>query len=328
MKSSKSYITQPLFQVEIAGKNVTKEICRFISSIEYADKLEEQSDECMIVLDDIQGLWQSDWYPTQGDTLNLKIGYPGNLLDCGSFEIDECELNGQPDVFTIRGIASAITTDLRTKNSRAYENQSLRKIAQVIADKHGLNLMGDTSRLSEIEVERKTQNYESDLSFLSNLCKRFGIVFSIRGKDLIFLNSEDIENSEPVLSFQRWQINSYNFKDKTAETYESASVSKRDIRKNKVQKWNVKTSGDPTKKDTLVVGGRVENAGQAEALAVGNLRDKNKEKLTGSFQADGNILLVAGANVELHGFGAFSGKWMIRESRHVISVDDVGKNSG
>ena len=73
--------------------------------------------------------------------------------------------------------------------------------------------------------------------------------------------------------------------------------------------------------DEVVVDERVENASQAEALAGGAIRESNKDKLTGSFSTDGNILLVAGANLELEGFGAFSGKWTIKESTHRISVD-------
>ena len=45
----------------------------------------------------------------------------------------------------------------------------------------------------------------------------------------------------------------------------------------------------------------------------------NKDKLTGSFSTDGNPLLVAGVNVDLQGFGAFSGKWTIKQSTHSIS---------
>lgn len=317
---------KPKFELRIEGKNVTDDVSPFVSQILYMDKLEGESDEVSIVLDDIAALWQTDWYPQQGDTLAVKMGYEGSeLLDCGLFEIDEIELTGQPDIMTVKGIAAAINKDLRTRNSRAYENQTLKKIAQFIADKHGLNLIDNTSQLANIEVGRKTQDNENDLAFLAGLCKRFGIIFSVRGKDLIFLDPADLEAKDAInkdTPFKRSDLSKYSFKDKTAETYDSASVSKRDIKTNKVQKWKVVNDADPTKKDDLVVGGRVENEGQAEALAAGGLREKNKDKLTGSFQTDGNPLLVAGVNVEMSEFGGFSGKWMIYESRHIISIDN------
>lgn len=313
------YAVKPKFEIAIAGKNVTQDISRFLSSVEYTDKLEESSGEVQIVLDDISGLWHSDWYPSQGDTLTLKMGYDGNMLDCGLFEIDEIELSGKPDVFTIKAIAASITQDLRTRNSKRYENQTLKKIAQSIADKHGLKLVGDTSQLAGIQVGSKAQNNESDLSFLAKLSKKFGIIFSVRGNQLVFLNPEDLEKQDAILSLKENQLSRYSFKDKTSDTFETAEVSRRDSKSNSVKKWQQKSSGDPTKKDTLVIGGRIENESQAEAASKGGLRDKNKDKLSGSFSTDGNPLLVAGVNVDMQEFGAFSGKWTVKEARHSIS---------
>ena len=319
---NKQFAVKPVFKLSIAGKNITGRIAPFVSSVEYTDRLEEESDEVQIVLDDIAGLWQSDFYPSQGDTLELEMGYEGSALRCGDFEIDGIEFSGPPDTIVIKAIAAAITESMRTRNSRAYEKQTLKDIAQFIADRHGLKLIGDTSRLSNIEVGRKTQDNESDISFLSGVARKYGIIFSVRGDQMIFLNPEDLEKEDSIASFKRCQLSGYSFKDKTSDTYEEASVSRRDIKTNTVQNWSVQSSGDPAKKDTIVVGGRVENESQAEAVTEGAIREMNKDKLTGSFTTDGNPLLVAGVNVDMEGFGAFSGKWTIKESKHTISVDN------
>jgi len=313
---------KPIYELTIAGKNVTDDVSPFVSSVEYIDKLEGESDEIQIVFDDIVGLWQSQWCPQQGDKLTLKMGYSGGeMLDCGLFEIDEIELRGAPDTLTVKALAAAVMSEIRTKNSVAYENQSLNKIASQIANKHGLRLTGDTSRLQEIQVGRKTQNDETDLAFLSGLAKEFGLIFSARGEQIVFLDPEKLEEKDSVYTFKRLDVSNYSFKDKTSDTFEMASVSRRDIKTNKVQNWKLVNSGDPTKKDTLVVGGRVENESQAAAKAKGAIRNANKDKLTGSFSTDGNPLIVAGVNVEMSGFGQFSGKWTVKESSHRISVD-------
>jgi phage protein D len=317
----KQFCIKPTFQLTIDGKNVTEDVTRFLSSVDFSERLEAESDSVSLVLDDISRLWQADWYPQQGDALTLKIGYEGNMLDCGAFEIDEIELSLPPDTLTIKAIATAINKDLRTKKSVRYENQPLRKIAQAIADRQGLKLNGDTSRLSQIEIGSKMQNNESDISFLAKLCKEYGIIFSVKGDDLIFYNAEDLEKEDAILTITRGMVSKASFRDKTSETFESATVSKRDVRKNSVVGWRQKKDGDPTKKDDLIVPGRVENDSQAKAKAEGSLREKNKDKLTASFSIDGNPKLRSGFNVEMENFGAFSGKWTIKESRHSISVD-------
>ena len=319
----KVYAVIPRFEVTINGKNVTDDISAFVSQVEYADRIEEASDEASLVIDDIAGIWQTDWYPQQGDSLTLKMGYPGNMLDCGSFEIDEIELSSPPDRLTVKAIAAAITESMRTRNSRAFEKQSLKDIAQFVADKHSLKLMGDTSRLANIEIGRKTQDNESDLSFLSNVAKKFGIIFAVRGDQLIFLDPEELEKANSVAEIHRFNLSRFSFKDKTSDTYQEASVSHRDVKTNSVVKWSIQSSGDPTKLDEIKAPGRVENASQAEAVADGAIRESNKDKLTGTFTIDGNPLLVSGANVDMQGFGGFSGKWTIKESTHRIT-DDAG----
>lgn len=312
---------KPIYELTIAGKNITEDVSPFVSSVEYIDRLEDGSDEVSLVFDDIAGLWHSDWYPQQGDKLTLKIGYAGAMMDCGLFEIDEIELRGAPDTLTVKALASAVMSEMRTQNSVAYENQTMRQIAQNIATKHGLRLTGDTSKLQDITVDRRTQNDETDLSFLANLAKEFGFIFSSRGDQLVFLNPEELENRDPVLLFHRENVSNYSFRDRTSETFQSAEISRRDVRTNQVQKWRIETSGNTTKKDTLIVGGRVENSSQAEAKAKGAMRCANKDKLTGNFTTDGIPLLVSGVNIELYGFGSFSGKWTVKESSHKISVD-------
>ena len=316
----KEFAIVPYYVLTINGKNVTQDVSAFLSSVEYNDKLEAESDDVQLVIDDVAGLWQSSWYPQQGDSLTLKMGYKGNMIDCGLFEIDEIELSGQPDVMTVKAIAAAVMKAIRTKSSKNYEKQSLRQIAQFVADKHELTIVGDTSKLSKITVEQKTQDNESDLSFLCNLAKEYGFVFSVRGKQLIFIDPEELENKSTIATFRGSQLSTYSFKDKTSETFDGAVVSKRNVKENKVTNWKDVMHSVSAKVDTLIVGGNAENDSQAEAKAKGALREKNKDKLTGSFAIDGNPLLVAGVNVDLQEFGAFSGKWTVTGSRHKIEV--------
>lgn len=300
----------------IDGKNVTGDVSPYLSRISYTDRLEAESDDISLSFEDTQKLWQQSWYPQQGDSLQAKIGKPGDVLDCGTFEIDEIEFEGPPDTVTVKGIAAAINKELRTKNSKGFEKQSLRKIAQYFADKHGLQLIGDLSALQKIEIERKTQENQTDLSFLSGLAKEYGFIFSLRGGSLVFMDIETLESQAPAMIINRSDVARWNFRDKTSQVYAGASVSTRDMRSNTIKKWDIKPSATESKKDILIVGGRAENESQAQAKAKGALKSKNKEKITGSFSIEGKTSLVAGITVTLADFGNFSGKWLIETSTH------------
>lgn len=310
-----------LVDIIIDGKNVTGDVSRYLSQITYTDNLEGESDDVSLTFEDVDGNWASSWYPSQGDSMIIRMGDALDKLYCGVFEIDEIGFEFPPSTFNVKAIAAAISKNLRTKNGKAFEKQSLKKIAQFFADKHGLKLTGNIGELSKIQIERKTQDNQTDISFLSSLAKEYGLIFSVRGDMLVFMSSNDLEKSSPAVTFSKRQISKASFQDKTSQVYASATVATRDTRTNSVKKYNIKSAGNAAEKDTLVISGRVENDSQAEAKAKGALKDKNKDKITGSLTVPGNVMIISGINIELVGLGAFSGIWHVIQSTHTINKD-------
>ena len=134
---------QPTFKLEYNKKDITKDISDYVLNINYTDVEHGQSDEVEIIFEDSQKLWQDAWIPSKGDNIRLYIGYVGEkLLNCGVFEIDEIEFSTPPDILIVKAIATGITKSLRQNNSVAYENKNLKQIANEIAKKHNLTLVG------------------------------------------------------------------------------------------------------------------------------------------------------------------------------------------
>lgn len=313
-------IKKILVEISISGTNVTGDVSPYLSKISYTDKLEEESDSIDLTFDDVSKLWQTSWFPQKGDTLNVKMGFVGNLLDCGTFEIDEIEFDTPPDTLTIRALATSITKSLRTRNSKAFEKQTLIEIAQYFANKHSLKIVGNTTELQKIEIERKTQENQTDLGFLSAIAKEYGFVFSIRAGKLIFIDITELEKTAAALSFTPADLSKCTLKDKTSQTYGNAVIAKRNARTNTVTKYKIEASENENEADTLVINGNIDNDEQAQARARGELKEKNKDKTTGSLSIEGNPQTVAGININLTGFGHFSGKWHVTETRHTVDA--------
>jgi phage protein D len=225
-------IEKNIVEVIIAGKNVTGDVSRFLSQASYTDKIEDESDDVTLTFEDTEAIWQQEWYPTQGDTLTVKLGNSENMVDCGLFEIDEIELSIAPDMLAVKGIATSISKGLRTKNNKAFEKQTLRKIAEFFAKKHGLKLTGTSGNLQRIILDRKTQKDQTDISFLAGLGKEFGIIFSVRGKQLIFTEVSELEKQPAVVSLDRTNVSSASFRDKTSQTYQNSLAVNRNVKKN------------------------------------------------------------------------------------------------
>jgi phage protein D len=228
-------ISQTTFKVFYENKNITQDISDHIISLSYTDKVEGESDEIELNLEDADLLWQNAWYPEKGAQLDVEIEQNGFVLKCGAFTIDEIEMSSSRsgDVISIRGLATSINQSTRTRRSSAHENKTLRELANTIAAANGLKVEGT---ISDITFNRVTQYQETDLGFLKRLAADYGYIFSIRGETITFTSIKELEARNHVLTIDKTGLLSYSLKDKTEGTYETATVSYHDANGNKLIK--------------------------------------------------------------------------------------------
>jgi len=308
-------VRRPIFFLEYEKKDITAYITPFVLSVTYTDHVHGKSDEIEIQLEDRARLWKSSWYPQKGDLITLKIGYEGEpLLPCGSFEIDEIELSAPPDTVTIKGLSTNIKKALRQDNTKAYENKTLKQIAEEIAKKHGFELVGE---IKDIKIKRITQKHERDISFLKRIAEDYGYVFKIADGTLVFYEIGKLESADIVFVIDRKDMISYSFRDKTYELYRACEVSYHDPKTKKLITHTEKAEGI-TKGDVLKINERCENKEQAIAKAKAHLHNKNKMQTEGIITLVGNPKLCAGLNIELTGLYILNGKYHIETAKHTI----------
>lgn len=327
----------PVFKLKYLGTDITSSIRDLTTSISYTDKLEGESDELEICLDNSDLRWMDSWTPKEGDLAELRMGYQGEaLLGPVSFEIDEPEYSGPPDVLRLRGVATPITKSLRQKNTVAYENTTLKAIAQTIASKHGLELVGD---VPEIKLERVTQKDESDLNFLRETAAEYGLVFKVEScKKLVFYKESELEAAAPVLTIKRNQISSYRLRRGAKGTYKSAEVNYLDPKTGDYISVKIDADGkevatqtdgksEVASGDVLKIRERCENREQAEIKATEQLRRANRGQVEGSLELEGMVTIAAGINIMLEGFRNLSGKYQVSEVRHDLTRSRGYKSS-
>lgn len=308
-------VEKSTFRITYNNKEISNDVSQYLLGVTYIDRVIGKSDEITIEMEDSEGLWRNAWYPQKKDRIKLQMGFDDLLVDCGEFEVDEIECSGPPDVVSIKGIASWVTSAMRTKDSYAHENKTLKEIAQTVASKLGLTLQGT---IYTIRIARSTQDRETDLAYLKRISDEFGYVFSIRGNLLVFSSVYELEAGLPVRTFNREDITSYSMRDKTSGTYKNA----------KVIYHNPKTSetvegtfdADPemniASEDTLEIRDKAENEQQAQEKAKAALHKHNSRQKEGSIVVPGDPLLVAGNNFDLEDMGVLSGRYHILESTH------------
>lgn len=324
-------VPEPVFILLYGQKDITHDVTPYVTAVSFTDKLSGESDEIQVELEDSDGRWCDAWYPGKGDTLSLKMGYVGEpLLDCGTFSIDEIELNGSPDTVSIRGLAASVSTAMRTKSNRGFENTTLAAIASRIAKKHDLQLVG---QIEQLKIDRVTQYAETDLAFVKRLATEYGYMVKVTHTQLIFSHLLTLRDVSPVRQLRRTDLSRFSFRDTINRIYKNAKGKHQNSKTKTLVTVGVQADGDvgkvreettsakrgkSTSADTLQLTSRAHNKDEAEIKTRAALNLKNQYQKVATLSLDGHTTLKAGNNLELLDFGQCSGVWLIASVRHSL----------
>lgn len=312
-------VKKPLFKLTYNNRDISRQIDHYLKSITYIDRTLNESDELEIQLDDSSGKWANAWYPDQGAKLVFSFGYQGELVPAGEFEIDQVNLtwDSRGRSVTIKALSAITSKAMRTKREQAYENISLRVLAETVASRLKMEVTG---KIDSIMLERETQDLETDLGFLSRVAGEHGYVFSIKSGKLVFTKQTSLLARTAIDSIGPDRVRSLNLYDTTGRTFRVASHRHFDARKGRSIKYSTKPQEGVVGDDEDISEGYVENKGQAELRAEAKRLRITESQVRASVALHTGVpKLVAGSNVTLKGFGKRNGKYAIESSTHTIT---------
>ena len=170
--------------------------------------------------------------------------------------------------------------------------------------------------IADVRVDRITQNKERDLTFLTKLAEQYGYIFKIAENNLVFYDVQKLKGAKSTQIFYKTDLLHINLREKTSQKYKSVQVSYFDPKKKKTVKATARNE-NVKKGDTLKITVRCSDRKQAIVKAKAALGTAD-DKIEGSLEFVGNPYLIAGSNIELKGIGHFSGKYHIKQARHVL----------
>lgn len=318
-------VPKPDFSLFYEKTNITADIEPHLVQLTYTDHLEGQSDELTVEFEDISGKWVRQWFPTQGDKLRAALGYKGELLvEIGEFEIDEVEYSYKPSTINLKALSTGIGKANRTLKPKAFENTTLAQVVAKVADSLKLKVVG---KIKAVPIKRITQYQERDVEFLARLAREYHHSFKIVGNQLVFTDKAELGQSEPVLILEEQDTISLRLRDRIKDTAKAVEIKgfdtsgKKIVQKRKKAKAlrpNIKQA-KATSEDTLKIITRGESQEQIDARGEAALASQNEDQAAGNIELVGNPKLVAGATILLRNLGVFSGKYLIKSSRHTIS---------
>ena len=249
------------------------------------------------------------------------------LLDCGQFELDTVKASGPPAVISLKASSLPYSSQIRqTKKSKAWESYKLSGIAKEMAASNGMTCLYLSA--SDPNYERAEQYKSSDIDFLSKLCHNAGISLKATNNILVLFDQASYESKGAVLTIKRGGggYTKYGLDVGTADTqYSSCRVSYVNPATGKCIEaiaYVEDYKADSKNNQQLEITAKVNSIAEAKTLAEKRLRLHNKYEKTASFTIPGNPGIVAGVTVLLKNWGAFDGKYIVKQARH--SVDDNG----
>jgi len=180
-------------------------------------------------------------------------------LDTGKFKIDSCSLSGPPDQFSIKAVSIPISSSLKQEEkNNTWEEVTLQKIAQSIADKAGVKLMYEVE--TDIQLDRVDQQQQTDMSFLLDLCVKYGVALKVTDGIIVLFEESVYEKKDIVDTFDKSEIGSritnYSFAQDTNNTVSKVELYYKDPKSGIVAQGEFAPPNPPVTGQKLVLNER------------------------------------------------------------------------
>ncbi len=312
--------------IDYEGVNISKEIADDLEGFTYTDNASGVADDISITLNDKNKKWLSTWAPLEGDTVKAKILTTNwkkygdsQVLDCGTFIVDEPSYSGRPIIAIINAISFPANKDFKdTPKSRTWENATIENIAATIAENAGIELFYDSSINQTIDYVEQSET--SDSAFLLDLCKKNSLAVKIYSNKLVMFSEMEYEQKISIATIDEndCEPNWTAKKTLTDSGYTGCKIEYTDPLTKETFSYLYELPNIAGPKKIFKLNEVVYSYAEAERLAKSTLRELNKKQTTLSLTIIGNVNLIASSCVDIVGFGRFDGKYYIDKANHSI----------
>jgi len=314
----------PAVRVIYNGRDITADLTPYLMRVAYTDRLTGEADALDVELaetDAVKSRWLSEWYPDKGMEIEAEIGYAGQpLVPCGAFDVDEIEVESPPMTIRIRALATGISRAVRTRIGKKYENTTLAKILDEIAQRIGAKRKGE---VTNTPIDRATQYQETDWAFAVRIAREYGYALKLTGNNKTLAVMKLGEDAEPVRALAPGDLTRLAYRDRITDVPSRTELRHHDASTGQLVIYDVSNgkmipvehvAAADTKKRHV----RAKTPAQARAIAEAEQARHEIDKTSMEVALPGDPRLVAGACVDVTGFSRLDGRYLIIEARHEI----------
>ncbi len=194
------------YRISVDGTDVTGNFADRLVGVIVIDEAGHKADTAEITLDDRDSRIA---LPKTGAKLSIALGFTGQLVELGTFVVDELAGEIGPDTLTIRAKGADMLGSIRARKTRAWHKVTVQDIVGKIAGEHGLTAAIADS-LKSVFFAYEAQTAESDLAFLSRLARELDAVAKPASGRLVFVKRGEGKTTDgkalPVTTITRADI--------------------------------------------------------------------------------------------------------------------------
>lgn len=326
---------KPSWAIRANGKDVTQAFWPLLISIRVRDESKDEADSLTLTLSNSDLTLAP---PTQGDELEVLLGYENALQSVGRFVVDKVDFEGPPDRLVIACKSAAFAKpngDVSmepwlVRKTRSWEPGTLDTIAKTIASEHGVELVAPADLLA-MQTPHLDQTEEEDTSLLYRLIEPRGYIVKVADKKLILVKqsaglTSNVRTgaSVPAVTISRGQVSTY-----------SGSWAERSVYDQVVTYWHDPATG-VTNYETAGNGSRTfrfvnpaPDQATAKQWAAASLAKYQRQGGKMSLTMPGRVDLQSEQLVSLDAFpyplsasptqAAIAKQWILKSVEHVLS---------
>lgn len=281
---------------------------------------QKQERDRLAAIDEMDHKWIDSWMPDKEAVLhptlcttNWIVQGDRTVLDCGTLVVDDLSFSACPDVLTIGAVARPNGTSFHEKNrEQVWKNTSIKRIAETIAGRYGLECKMDAE---DVSVALKEQD-DNDSSFLQKICSTYGLILKTYRNKIWIFDREKYKKKDSVATVKPIDIvpGSLSWNTTLAGTYTGGEFTY----SNQKKKVNIKVTIG-TADRMLKLNQYASSEADAKRQLQAAIDNKNHSATTISFTTMGNLTYCATQCIDVEGYGKIDGKYYMDSVGHTMN---------
>lgn len=304
------------FKAKVILKYKKKDFTDSVETFTYTDNASGASDSISVQLKNMDHIWNTSRMPKKAAKIKATLvtteGTVKKTFPCGTFFLDELELQGYPSTITLGAVSDPVKYAFKNrKRNRTWQNSTLKQVTRDIAKRYSFKLIYRAPVIKLCSVE---QDGQTDSEFIKDLCTKYGCGVKMYAKRIVVYGIRRYENKKAKVVLTEQDM-------EPGWTYHTTINGNYNAVKLNYTKADgeVITAKAGTGARVLELNEKADNKADAMRVALARVNAANADTTTLRFTLRKPRFLSSTQVFRIKGMGKINGKYFVTRVRHTLN---------